>query len=401
MRIQGRRAVIPRKLIVTAAVVLVGAAIGTALALLWPGSALASQSIVFTSAPPTGPAPGGTYVVTAKGGASGNQVFITIDSPATSVCSISGSTVTFNQPGTCTIDANQAGNAHYQPAAQAQQTVTVNSGTKISQSISFTSTPPTSPAPGGTYVVTAKGGASGNQVFITIGSPATSVCSISGSTVTFNQPGTCTIDANQAGNAHYQPAPQAQQTVTVNSGTKISQSISFTSTPPTSPAPGGTYVVTAKGGASGNQVFITIDSPATSVCSISGSTVTFNQPGTCTIDANQAGNAHYQPAPQAQQTVTVNSGTKISQSISFTSTPPAGGEFIGDTYMVSASGGASGNQVVIIIDSSSTSVCSISGSTVTFNQSGTCTIDANQAGNATYQPAPQAQQTVTVNQPVK
>ncbi|MGP7997811.1 MAG: Ig-like domain-containing protein [Streptosporangiaceae bacterium] len=221
MRIQGRRAVIPRKLIVTAAVVLVGAAIGTALALLWPGSALASQSIVFTSAPPTGPAPGGTYVVTAKGGASGNQVFITIDSPATSVCSISGSTVTFNQPGTCTIDANQAGNAHYQPAPQAQQTVTVNSGTKISQSISFTSTPPAGGEfIGDTYMVSASGGASGNQVVIIIDSSSTSVCSISGSTVTFNQPGTCTIDANQAGNATYQPAPQAQQTVTVNQPVK-------------------------------------------------------------------------------------------------------------------------------------------------------------------------------------
>jgi hypothetical protein len=41
------------------------------------------------------------------------------------------------------------------------------------------------------------------------------------------------------------------------------------------------------------------------VCSISGSTVTFDNPGTCVIDANQASAAGYQAAPQAQQTVTV------------------------------------------------------------------------------------------------
>jgi hypothetical protein len=47
-------------------------------------------------------------------------------------------------------------------------------------------------------------------------------------------------------------------------------------------------------------------SPASgSVCSISGSTVTFDNPGSCVIDANQAGGARYQAAPQAQQTVTV------------------------------------------------------------------------------------------------
>jgi hypothetical protein len=28
--------------------------------------------------------------------------------------------------------------------------------------------------------------------------------------------------------------------------------------------------------------------------------VTFNQPGSCVIDANHAGNAKYQPAPQTQ-----------------------------------------------------------------------------------------------------
>jgi hypothetical protein len=123
--------------------------------------------------------------------------------------------------------------------------------------------------------------------------------------VTFNNPGTCVIEANQAGNAKYQAAPQAQQTVEVNSPTPIAQAITFTSTPPLHVRSGDTYPVAVSGGASGNPVIVTIDSSSALVCSISGSTVTFNNPGTCVINANQAGNAKYQAAPQAQQTVTV------------------------------------------------------------------------------------------------
>ena len=60
----------------------------------------------------------------------------------------------------------------------------------------------------------------------------------------------------------------------------------------------------------GNPVILSIDPGSASVCSITGSSVTFNNPGSCVIDANQAGTAKYQAAPPAQQTITV-SGTKI------------------------------------------------------------------------------------------
>ena len=58
-----------------------------------------------------------------------------------------------------------------------------------------------------------------------------------------------------------------------------------------------------------------------SVCAISGATVTFGQPGRCVIDANQAGDARYQPAPQVQQVVVV---TGIPQRIRFSA--PAQGQ---------------------------------------------------------------------------
>jgi hypothetical protein len=120
--------------------------------------------------------------------------------------------------------------------------------------------------------------------------------------VTFTGTGTCTIDADQAGNTTYAAAPTATQNVSVGPGL-ISQTITFTSTPPTYDFIGATYKVTAKGGKSGKAV--TFSSATSPVCTVSGSTVRFVAQGTCTIDANQAGTAKYAPAPTAAQTLSV------------------------------------------------------------------------------------------------
>jgi hypothetical protein len=174
----------------------------------------------------------------------------------------------------------------------------------------------------------------------------------------------------------------------------VPQTISFTSTPPGNPVFGGNYKVAASGGASGNPVVLSIDSSSTSgACSISGATVSFTGTGTCTIDANQAGNNNYGAAPQAQQTLTIG---KAPQTISFTSTPSANPVF-GGNYKVAASGGGSGNPVVLSIDSSSTSgACSIASTTVSFTGVGSCVIDANQAGNNNYNAAPRVQQSFPI-----
>ena len=81
---------------------------------------------------------------------------------------------------------------------------------------------------------------------------------------------------------------------------KASQTITFTSTPSSPVVAGPSYAVTATGGGSGNAVTFTIDASATSVCSISGgNSVSFQTAGTCVINANQAGDANYDPAPQS------------------------------------------------------------------------------------------------------
>ena len=345
-----------------------------------------SQTITFTSTAPAGAAVGGpTYNVTATA-SSGLAVAFTIDASASAVCSISGSTVSFLAVGTCVIDANQAGDANYNPAPQQQQSFPVGKG---SQTITFTSTAPAGATVGGpTYTVTATA-SSGLTVTFTIDASAASVCTISGSTVSFTGAGTCVIDANQAGDANYNAAPQKQQSFPVG---KSDQTITFTSTAPANAKVGGpTYTVTATA-SSGLTVAFTIDASASTVCTISGSTVSFIGVGNCVIDANQAGDANYNAAPQKQQSFPVIKGD---QTITFTSTAPGGAKVGGPTYTVAATA-SSGLPVTFTIDASASSVCTISGSTVSFIGTGTCVIDANQAGNANYNAAPQKQQSFLV-----
>ncbi len=171
------------------------------------------------------------------------------------------------------------------------------------QTITFTSTPPSPAVYDGSYTPKATGGGSGNPVTFSIGPASTAgACKINGSgVVSFTGLGTCVIDANQAGGDGYSAAAQVQQSFTIG---QAPQTITFTSTPPASPAYGSTYTVSATGGGSGNPVTFGISSAGLGPCVISGSTVTFIGAGSCIITANQAGNADYQ-AGSADQVITV------------------------------------------------------------------------------------------------
>jgi hypothetical protein len=138
-------------------------------------------------------------------------------------------------------------------------------------------------------------------------SATTSICTVSGTTVTFVTVGTCTINANQAGNANWNAASQVQQSFTISQG---NQTISFTSSAPGSAVVGGaTYTPTAT---ATSGLTVTFTSATTSVCTVSGGTVTFVGAGTCTINANQAGNTNWNAAPQVQQSFSVSGALTIS-----------------------------------------------------------------------------------------
>ncbi len=264
-----------------------------------PSPALLSQVITFTSTPPSGAAYAGSYLPVAQPGASGNPVLFS--SLSTSVCkSVVGNTFDFVGVGSCLIQASEAGNSRYNSATSSQSFTVV----QASQTITLGSAPP-SPTYGGSFIETAAGGGSGNPVVLAADSVSTGCVQNSGnpSQFDFSAAGTCVIDATQAGNANYSAAQPHQLSFDV---AQASQTIAipFTYSPITCPCVGLFQTVSAKGGSSGNPVtFIWISG----VCTVSGDTITVTGIGSCTIQANQAGNANYSAAPAVQQTISWSS----------------------------------------------------------------------------------------------
>jgi hypothetical protein len=271
---------------------------------------LATQTITFTTSPPSSAAYRSSFTVAASAysgsptTANGNTVTFT----SSGACSNSGATYTISSStGTCSVIANQAGNSYYAAAPQVTKTVTA---TLAAQTITFTTSPPASAAYKSSFTAAATGGASGNKVTFT----SSGVCSNSGATYTMTSgTGTCSVIANQAGNSNYAAAPQVTQSV---SATLVAQTITFTTSPPTTAAYKTSFTVAATGGASGNAVTFT----SSGSCSNSGTTYTMTSgTGTCSVIANQAANSNYAQAPTVTKTVnaTYSSATLTPTSLSF------------------------------------------------------------------------------------
>ncbi len=256
-----------------------------------PGKA--AQAIEFTSTPPPKPAAGADPYVVAAAASSLLPVFFTSGTPF--VCTMAGSTVSLIAAGTCTIQADQAGDGAYKAAPQARQSFVVDKG---SQAIEFASEAPASPTVGGPAYAVAATASSGLEVSLASETPE--VCVLAGSTVSFLATGTCTIAAEQAGNANYKPAPPARQVFAVGKKTQV---IEFTSGAPASATVGGDGYAVAATASSGLAVAFSSTTPE--VCALAGSTVSFATPGTCTIAAEQPGDAEYGQASTAEQTFAV------------------------------------------------------------------------------------------------
>lgn len=183
------------------------------------------------------------------------------------------------------------------------------------------------------------------------------------------------------------------------------QSITF-GAGPVSPTTGGSYSPSAAA-SSGLPVTFTIDSSSGSNCALANGVVSFAGAGSCTVDADQSGNGNWAQAPTAQQTFTITSPAKQSQTVSFTSTAPAAttpyslppgttaAYLAGPVYTPTAEA-TSGLTTDITVDPSSSSVCEFSGDKLNFIGVGTCTIDANQVGDDSWAAAPQVQQSFSV-----
>jgi Subtilase family len=176
-------------------------------------------------------------------------------------------------------------------------------------------------------------------------------------------------------------------------GAKQRQTVAFTSTAPADARIGGPAYVAAATSSSGLPVSLVSASP--SVCEVSGSMVSFTGVGTCTVEALQAGDSDYQPAPPQAQSFLVEKGT---QTVIFTSTAPGLALIGGTPYTASA---ATSSGLPATISSLTPSVCTVAGVTVSFLAAGTCKIEASQPGDGEYEAAVAVQQSIPVSKPAR
>ena len=141
---------------------------------------------------------------------------------------------------------------------------------------------------------------------------------------------------------------------------------------------------------------VTITSSTQAVCTVSGTTLTLVAAGTCSLSANQSGDTTYSAAPAVVNTITVasSSGAVLpSQTITFAA---PGAQQVGTPATLSAS---SDSGLAVTLASTTPSICTLSGNTLTPVAAGNCTITANQAGNSSYAAAATVTRTFSVSNP--
>lgn len=211
-------------------------------------------------------------------------------------CTLNGNQVHLTGAGACTITATQEGNANINAATPVARTFSID---KSNQQITFEAL---ADKEFGDADFQISATASSN---LAISFAASGNCTVSGSQVHLAGAGLCTITASQGGNENINAAPDVTRSFTIN---KANQTITFDALSP------GTFgdspfTASATGGASGNPIAFSSQTPA--VCSMSSSTVTILSAGTCTIRASQAGDSNYDAAPDVDQSFTVSKATPV------------------------------------------------------------------------------------------
>lgn len=337
---------------------------------------LQAQSIVFAS-------PGNQTLATPPAPLSATATSglpVTLTSMTPGVCTVDGTALTLLTAGVCTTAASQGGSTTFAAAEVVMQSVTVS---LASQAIVFTGprnqtlgTPP--PALSATA-------SSGLPVSFSSTTPA--VCTVAGTTLALLATGTCAIQADQAGNATYAAAPTVTRSITVAAAPLLAQSINFTSpgnqTLGTLPAP---LVAAASSG-----LPVSFVSTTPSICTVSGTTLTLVAAGSCAIQATQAGSTIYAAATAVTRSITVAPAPLLAQSITFAG---PGNQTLGTPAPALSASASSGLQVSL--SSTTPAICTVSGTTLTLVATGNCSIQATQAGDATYAEATTVSRTFSV-----
>ncbi len=295
--------------------------------------------------------------------------------------------------GTKSYKASYSGDNYFAPADSPCQSFTVS---KLPQAITWSSTAPTGASyRSGTYTPSATGGASGNPVTFSIAAASFNVCSISAGVVSFIGGGTCTIQANQAGDTNYADAPQITQSFAISKATMRVDAVALTTPYGSVPAQPQYTLRAADFLGSDNATNIgRTGQPDCSIAAHSSDVGTYSGAITCDPGSLSSRGYSFVAGTAADHTIEI-----ATQTVAFTSTAPSAARY-GDTYIPTATGGGSGNPVVIATAPGDADVCTTSSGTVRFVGVGSCEVRASQAGNTNYTAATMVTQVFDVEKAI-
>jgi hypothetical protein len=343
-----------------------------------------AQTVSFGALPD---APIGSPITVGATATSGLVVTFSTTTPAACTASgTDGATVTLVATGTCTVRADQAGNAIYNPAPTVSRSFVV---TKADQTIAFGALPNVPIGPPITVGATSTSG-----LVVTFSTTTPSVCTAggaNGATISFVGAGTCTVRADQAGDAKFNAATSVSQSFGVG---KANQTISFADLSPATLKQ--SPIIVAASATSTLAVSFSTTTPT--ICTAGGAnggTITLLAAGTCTVRADQPGDADFNAAPSVSHNFTVS---KADQTISF---PALSNTTLAHSPVTAWA--AATSHLAVKFSTTTPTVCrtgGIDGTTIALLAAGTCTIRADQPGDAIFKPAPSVTRQFAITAPV-
>lgn len=326
-------------------------------------------SVTFTAPANTGGAAISGYTVTANpGGLTGTGA----SSPITVTGLSNGLAYTFTVTATNSAGTGSASAASNAVTPAAPQTITfADPGVQT-----FGTSP--------TLTATASSG-----LTVSFSSGTTGVCTVSGVTLTFISAGTCTIHANQAGDANYLAAPQVSRSFTVDPAVPGAPTGAFATAGDTQASVA--FVAPVNTGGTAITGYTVTVSPA-HVAPVNGAAspivvngLTNGQAYTFTVTADNA--AGTGPASAASNVIT----PATVQTITFVNPGP---QTFGSSPTLVAS---SDSTLPVSFSSTTPAVCTITSvGVLTTVSAGTCTINADQAGNASFLAASQVSRNFSI-----
>lgn len=208
---------------------------------------------------------------------------------------------------------------------------------------------------------------------VTFASSTPSVCTVSGTLVTTVAVGTCTITPTAPAGGNYATTPGTASNITIGA---TNQTFNLTSPSTETWVAGGAGTFTVADSDSAGTT-VTFTSSTTGVCTVSGTTVTMLTIGTCTLAPTAPAGGNYLLTAGNPINIAI---TGANQTINWT--PPGSQTLSAGTFLLGTATDSAGTTVTFA--SSTLSVCTVSGTTVTMLTTGTCTITPTAPAGGNY-----------------